>query len=70
MKSHPPPINRILCAADIAKIFGWQTQRARRWLKATGAGAKRGNRYVTTLAVLLAHFPEAAAAVLESGDDE
>lgn len=61
---------KLLYARDIAALLGWQTQRARRWLRVTGAGVKRGGRFVTTLPMLLAHFPEVAAAVMEAGDDD
>lgn len=59
-----PGLPKLLYASDIARVMGWQTQRARKLLKRTGAGQKRGNRYVTTVAALLANFPEIAQAIL------
>jgi hypothetical protein len=47
-----------MTAADVAKILGWETRRARRWLQSTGAGVRRGGRWVTTRGRLLDHFPE------------
>jgi hypothetical protein len=64
---------KLIMAHDVARLMDWPTWKARRWLKATGAGEKRGSRYVTTLAKLLAHFPEVAREVLTVGvefDDE
>jgi hypothetical protein len=45
-------------------VPGWPTQRMRRWLKRTGAGEVRGNRVVTTMPKLTAHFPELANALV------
>lgn len=55
---------KLIDAATIAKILGWQTQRARRWLIKTGAGEKRAGRVVTTAQKLIAHFPEAFQEVM------
>ncbi len=63
-------IPKVIDAAWLARALGWQTQRARRWMKATGAGQKRAGRYVTTLANICAHFPEAMSAVLERDEDD
>jgi hypothetical protein len=52
---------KILFAADIAKLLGWPTWRAKRWMKSTGCGRKRGKLWITTPELLRAHFPEAAA---------
>lgn len=48
----------ILMSADIASMLGWSTLRARRWLISSGAGEKRGGRFITTAAKLAQHFPE------------
>lgn len=58
------PVPKLLFSDDIARHLGWTTQRARRWLISTGAGAKRGGRVCTTPAKLAAHFPEVFDAVL------
>ena len=60
----------IIDAAFVARALGWTTQKARRWLKSTEAGAKRGGRWVTTLSKLQTHFPEAMGSVLMGDDDE
>jgi DNA integrity scanning protein DisA with diadenylate cyclase activity len=49
--------------AEVAKLVGWSTRRARRRLLATGAVEKRGGRFVTTLDRLRCHFPEVWQAV-------
>jgi hypothetical protein len=54
---------KILSAADVAKVLGWETRRAKRWLRKSGAGRKVGGRYVATPASLLRHFPEAFEAM-------
>ncbi len=56
---------RILGAADVAKVLGWETRRARRWLCKSGAGRKVGGRHVATPASLLKHFPEAFEAMAD-----
>lgn len=55
----------LLLAADIAKLLGWPTWRARRWLVSSGAGSKRCGRWVTTLGKLGEHFPEVLALIAE-----
>lgn len=49
-------------AKDIARLLGWRTQRAKRWLKTSGAGFKRGRgasaHWYTTPERLQAEFPE------------
>ena len=49
-------------AKDIAKLLGWATKRAKRWLKNSGAGFKRGKgpsaHWYTTPERLQAEFPE------------
>lgn len=60
-----PASAKILSAADIAKLLGWETRRAKRWLRKSGAGRKLGRYYVTTPASLLRHFPEAFEAMAE-----
>lgn len=49
-------------AKDIARIMGWTTHRAKRWLKRTGAGFKLGHgtgvRWYTTVDRLRSEFPE------------
>ena len=49
---------KLLTTADVARVMGWTTRRAWRWLIKTGAGERRGGRIVTTRAKLVAHFPE------------
>jgi hypothetical protein len=39
----------------------WSPQRAARWLQSTGAGVKRGGKWITTPERLIEHFPEAFA---------
>lgn len=56
---------KVLGAADVARILGWQTRRANRWLRKSGAGRKVGGRLVTTPASLLRHLPEAFEAWVE-----
>jgi len=41
----------------------WDTQRARRWAKATGAGRKMGGRWKVSRATLLSAFPEMLSAL-------
>jgi hypothetical protein len=52
---------KLLGSREVADVMGWDTQKARRWLKRTEAGSQptghRG-RVVTTPARLAAHFPE------------
>jgi hypothetical protein len=50
-------------AAEIAKLLGWETQRARRWLLRSGAGVKRSGRVICTPTSLAAHFPEILEAI-------
>lgn len=61
---------KLLGSADVAKALGWDTRRARRWLRRTGAGEKRGGRIVTTAAKLVAHFPEAYHEISTSEVDD
>lgn len=51
----------ILTARDVAKLLGpgWNTRKAKRWLQATGAGVRRGSRWITTPQKLVGHWPEA-----------
>lgn len=42
---------------------GWDRRRAQRWLVRTGAGCRRGGRWITTPALLQKHFPEALEAL-------
>jgi hypothetical protein len=58
-----------LTAADIGKLLGWETRRARRWLISSGAGRKCGGRYIVTVAGLCAHFPEIFSLVMEREDE-
>lgn len=64
-----PPV---LTSVDIAKLLGWSTPRARRWLLNTGAGQKRAGRVVTTPTALAAHFPEVLAVLARDvvGDED
>lgn len=51
----------------------WDGQRARRWLKRSGALVKKGRKYFTTPELLKNAFPEAWETVLEAmaeRDDE
>lgn len=66
---------KLIGAADIATALStsddtWTTRRAQRWLENSGAGVKRCGRWITTLARLRDHFPEAYDAVLESLPDD
>ena len=49
---------KVIFAADLAKILGWPTRRANRWMQSMGFGVKWGNRWITTPEMLRAHFPE------------
>lgn len=40
--------HKIMGTAEVAKLLGWPTQRARRWLLRVGAGDMRAGRVVTT----------------------
>lgn len=44
---------------DVAALMGWNTDKARYWLKREGAAQKRGGRWYTTESRLRAAFPEA-----------
>lgn len=64
----------LLGAVDVAQLLDserdpWDTQRARRWLKSTTAGKKRGGRWVTTVEQLRRHFPEALPAGASEEDE-
>ena len=61
---------KILFAADLAKILGWNTRRANRWMQSTGSGSKRGSRWITSAEILRKYFPEAYREVVLSMDDE
>jgi hypothetical protein len=50
----------VLLAADVARILGWETRRARRWLIASGAGVKRAGRWCTNFWPELANGLRAA----------
>jgi hypothetical protein len=61
---------KLFTAADIAALLTtdddvWSTLRAKRWLRRTGAGVKRGGRVITSLTRLRNHFPEVADMVLQ-----
>ncbi len=47
----------------LAQRLGWSQVRTKRWLQRTGAGRKRGSRWITTYEYLLAYWPEAAPVV-------
>lgn len=49
--------------AKIAKVLGWRTQRAKRWLIREGAGVKIGGLWYTTRDRLRASFPEVLTAL-------
>lgn len=49
-----------LSASQIAKVLGWETRRARRWLRKEGAAIRIGRTYYTTPARLRAAFPDLA----------
>lgn len=57
----------VITAPEIARALGWTTQRARRWLKRSGAGRKSGAYsrapWITTPERLRECFPEAWSAV-------
>ncbi len=60
----------IITADEVARALKWTTQRARRWLKRSGAGRKAGTwsraPWITTPERLREAFPEAWAAVARS----
>lgn len=60
-KLKPKPI--YLETKDVAELMGWNTDKARYWLKREGAVTKRGGRYYTTESRLRATFPEAFEAL-------
>jgi hypothetical protein len=57
-------MDRIMKVSEVAALLDWPTWRARRWLRANGAAAKRGGVYVTTLRKLVERFPEVGLAGL------
>lgn len=52
-------------AARVARLLGWDTRRARRWLVRSGAGVKRAGRWVTTPQLLGQAFPEVLERMLD-----
>jgi len=64
-----------LGTAQVAKMLNtdedpWDAQKVKRWFKSTGAGEKRGGRWVTTPAKLAAHWPEVYQRVLVEAFEE
>jgi hypothetical protein len=49
---------RLLSSAEVAKLLGWRTKRARKWLQREGLGVKIGSRWFTTPTKLREAFPE------------
>ncbi len=49
--------------AEVAKMIGLTTEKARYWLKREGVVRKRGGRYYTTISRLMSAFPEAFQSV-------
>lgn len=61
-------LHRMMEAREVAALLDWPIWKARRWLKASGAGVKPGGRYYTTLARLLEHFPDVGLKHLEQAE--
>jgi hypothetical protein len=51
-------VRRLLSAADVARLLGWRTERARRWIVREGCGTRRRGRWYTTPTMLRESFPE------------
>jgi len=56
----------LINVAALARQIGWDPRRAARILAKCGAATKLGGRWVTSLARLRAHFPEAIDIITES----
>ena len=57
-------VDRIyISVAQVARLLGWRTQRAKRWLRREGAAVKIGDRWYTTRDRLRASFPEVLDAI-------
>lgn len=55
---------RVLSAADVGKLLGWSTERARDWLIRNECGFKIGSRWFTTPTKIRDAFPEIYTEVL------
>jgi hypothetical protein len=47
-----------ISALQVARILGWNKQKALRWMKRCEVAVKRGGRWVTTPDLLRTEFPE------------
>lgn len=73
--SSPPPAlpaRRIyFTCAEIAKVLGWTTERAREWLVREKAVVRHGRHYFTTRGLLRRAFPETWSEVVAAiGSDD
>lgn len=63
-------MSAFLSVADIAKVLGWRTERARRWLLRSGAAIRIGGFWYTTPERLRSEFPELLDAVCRNAATE
>lgn len=49
---------RLLSSAEVARLLGWRTKRARKWLQREAIGVKIGSRWFVTPTKLREAFPE------------
>lgn len=64
------PVSAFLSVADIAKVLGWRTARARRWLLRSGAAVRIGGLWYTTPERLRSEFPELLDAVCRNAQSK
>lgn len=53
------PTSKYFTMAEVAKVLGWPTRRARRWLVKNDAVVKINSKWVTTKAKLRESFKDA-----------
>lgn len=63
-------MSAFLSVADIARVLGWRTERARRWLLRSGAAIRIGGLWYTTPERLRSEFPELLDAVCRDAETE